>query len=156
MWFDTPIIFPDTFLASSSLPRHPVQPAKRASIRSNNSIFYHNTHIAIMAMLLSRHVFRQLEYILPGALITYYYRTPSTFLHILNGDLESPLPGGWARWVHLDLRRRIQDQAWIISQGISIHLSHTGVADCGIISIHLVDSFDHRKSAKRMSHPIRT
>jgi len=46
-------------------------------------------------MPISRHALRQLEYILPGALITYYYHTPSTFLHIFHGDLGSH--GVWAR-----------------------------------------------------------
>ncbi|KAF9645972.1 hypothetical protein BDM02DRAFT_3100611 [Thelephora ganbajun] len=37
-----------------------------------------------MSSLVSRHTIRQLEYILPGALITYYYRTISEFLQILS------------------------------------------------------------------------
>jgi hypothetical protein len=34
--------------------------------------------------IVSRHTIRQLEYILPGALTTYYYRTISEFLQILS------------------------------------------------------------------------
>lgn len=47
-------------------------------------------------MPISRHTFRQIEYILPGALITYYYRTPSTFLNILFKD-ETSQASLWAQ-----------------------------------------------------------
>ena len=51
-----------------------------------------------MSSPVSRHTIRQLEYILPGALITYFYGTISEFLQILSH--ENLTHGGWlARWV---------------------------------------------------------
>jgi len=46
-----------------------------------------------MSGLVSRHTIRQLEYILPGALITYFYGTISKFLQILSH--ENLTQGGW-------------------------------------------------------------
>lgn len=46
-----------------------------------------------MSSLVSRHTIRQLEYILPGALITYYYGTISEFLRILSH--ENLTHGSW-------------------------------------------------------------
>lgn len=46
-----------------------------------------------MSSLVSRHTIRQLEYILPGALITYFYGTPSEFLQILSR--ENVTQAGW-------------------------------------------------------------
>ena len=49
-----------------------------------------------MSSLVSRHTIRQLEYILPGALITYYYGTISEFLQILSENSYGNLvQGGW-------------------------------------------------------------
>ena len=39
-----------------------------------------------MSSLISRHTVRQLEYILPGALVTYFYGTISEFLQILSRE----------------------------------------------------------------------
>jgi len=46
-----------------------------------------------MSSPVSRHTIRELEYILPGALITYFYGTISEFLRILSH--ESLTHGGW-------------------------------------------------------------
>lgn len=46
-----------------------------------------------MSSLVSPHTIRQLEYILPGALITYFYGTISEFLQILSH--ENLTKGGW-------------------------------------------------------------
>jgi hypothetical protein len=49
-----------------------------------------------MSSLVSRHTIRQLEYILPGAVATYYYDTISEFLQILSGNpYENSAQGGW-------------------------------------------------------------
>ena len=49
-----------------------------------------------MSSLASRHTIRQLEYILPGALVTYYYGTISEFLQILSENPDGNLTrGGW-------------------------------------------------------------
>ncbi|GJE88755.1 hypothetical protein PsYK624_048380 [Phanerochaete sordida] len=41
----------------------------------------------------SRHTFRQLKFIVPGGLITFYLRTHHAFWSLVNGDSPS---GGWA------------------------------------------------------------
>jgi len=49
-----------------------------------------------MSSLVSRHTIRQLEYILPGALATYYYGTISEFLQILSSHpIGSSVQGRW-------------------------------------------------------------
>ena len=49
-----------------------------------------------MSSLVSRHTIRQLEYIIPGALTTYYYRTISEFLQILSENPHGKLgQDGW-------------------------------------------------------------
>ena len=46
-----------------------------------------------MSSFASRHTIRQLEYILPGALVTYFYGTISEFLRILSH--ENLTHGSW-------------------------------------------------------------
>lgn len=46
-----------------------------------------------MSSLASRHTIRQLEYILPGATVTYFYGTISEFLRILSD--ENTNYGSW-------------------------------------------------------------
>lgn len=49
-----------------------------------------------MSSLVSRHTIRQLEYIVPGALATYYYGTISGFLQIISENPDgNPVQGGW-------------------------------------------------------------
>ena len=49
-----------------------------------------------MSSLISRHTIRQLEYMIPGALTTYYYGTISKFLQILSENpYGNPGQGGW-------------------------------------------------------------
>jgi len=49
-----------------------------------------------MSSLISRHTIRQLEYIIPGALTTYYYGTISEFLQILSENPYGNLgQDGW-------------------------------------------------------------
>jgi len=49
-----------------------------------------------MSSLVSRHTIRQVEYLLPGALVTYYYGTISEFLQILSSHSYGNLAhGAW-------------------------------------------------------------
>ena len=49
-----------------------------------------------MSSLVSRHTIRQVEYLLPGALVTYYYGTISEFLQILSSHSYGNLThGAW-------------------------------------------------------------
>ncbi|OSC99876.1 hypothetical protein PYCCODRAFT_1437849 [Trametes coccinea BRFM310] len=43
----------------------------------------------------SRHTLKQLKFVLPGGLITYYFESHNVFLHILRGDYGAR---GWGRF----------------------------------------------------------